>query len=617
MLDDIDIIDPHHHFWDLSRPYPWLQGPADPARFTGDDSAIRRDYLPEDYRADFASLRLVGSVHVEAGAQNGVAEARWLQQLEERSGLPSAIVAGADLRSQDAPARLEELAQLPTVRGIRHILNWHPDARYTYTDRSDLMQDPLWLANFGRLSTLGLSFDLQIYPGQMPEAARLADHHSGTSIVLNHTGMPLSRDPEAFALWRNGIRALAQRPNVTVKISGLGMTHHEWTPEAIRPYVLETIEAFGPHRAMFASNFPVDRLYSSLPELYAAFDGLTRDLPEADRRALFAETARTVYRIPRASQPRTTAARAGFAPTLAALQDSSGLLGDREALLARSQRDGYLFFRALLPSQAVLAVRHDVLSQLDAHGWIQKGSRLDDGLIDEAAINEVPDDELRPDIGISAHGYTDVQRVHSMHRLPHHPALMDLYQTLFGEDVFVHPRHIVRVMTSHHALVPTPAHQDFPLVQGSQNTWTAWFPLGNCPLELGPLSVLRGSHLNGYLPIQAAAGAGGLAAQLCDGETDWAGGDFTAGDVLTFPALTVHKALAPLTKERVRLSMDVRYQPASEPIEAKSLTNHAGVEWDAIYAGWDTEDLRYYWSRTTPRLSPWDDLLLQPGRRIC
>jgi predicted TIM-barrel fold metal-dependent hydrolase len=618
VLDDIDIIDPHHHFWDLSRAaYPWLQGPADPQRFSGDDSAIRRNYLPDDYRADFAPLRLVGSVHVEAGADDGLAEARWLQKLEGRSGLPSAIVAGADLSSPDAPARIEELSEQPMVRGVRHILNWHPDPRYAYTDRNDLMRDPRWLENFGRLSTLGLSFDLQIYPGQMPEAAVLADLHPSTNIVLNHTGMPLSPDPEAFALWRDGMKALALRPNVTVKISGLGMTHHDWTRESIRPYVLETIEAFGPQRAMFASNFPVDRLYSSLTDLYAAFDELTQDLPDADRRALFADTARTVYRIPRASQPGSPIAQASPAQALAVLHDSSALLGDRAALLTRAQRDGYLFFRGLLPRQSVLEVRHDVLSQLDAHGWIQKGTRLDDGIIDEAAINEVPEDELRADIGISAQGYTDVQRVHSMHRLPHHPALMALYRTLFAEDVFVHPRHIVRVMTSHRALVPTPAHQDFPLVQGSQTTWTAWFPLGDCPLELGPLVILRGSHMNGYLSVRQAAGAGGLSAQLCDGETDWAGGDFAAGDVLTFPSLTVHKALAPLTKRRVRLSMDVRYQPASEPIEAKSLTNHAGVDWDDIYLGWDTEDLQYYWNGTTPRLSPWDDSLLQPGRRIC
>lgn len=305
------------------------------------------------------------------------------------------------------------------------------------------------------------------------------------------------------------------------------------------------------------------------------------------------------------------------APTLEPLDDSSKLLGDRKTLLARAQRDGYLFFRGLIPREAVLDVRHDILAQLDVRGWIQHGSRIDDGLIDEAAINEVPEVELRADIGISAEGYTAVQRVHSMHRLPHHPALMALYHTLFAEDVFVHPRHIVRVMTSHRALAPTPAHQDFPLVQGSQNTWTAWFPLGDCPRDLGPLAVLRGSHLNGYLPIHQAAGAGGIGAELCDGETDWAGADFAAGDVLTFPALTVHKALAPKRRTQVRLSMDVRYQPASEPIEAKSLTNHAEADWDDIYADWETEDLQYYWRQTTPRISPWDDSLPQPGRRIC
>jgi predicted TIM-barrel fold metal-dependent hydrolase len=189
------------------------------------------------------------------------------------------------------------LAQLPLIKGVREFLNWHQDERYVYTDRNDLMGDSLWLRNFAHLATLGFSFDLQIYPHQFDQAARLASQHPDTGIVLNQTGMPIGSDPESFNHWVSGMRSLAPQPNVTAKISGLGMIYHDWTTETVRPYVTETPHAFGTKRTMFASNLPVDGLYTSLPQLYAVFDELTGDLPQTDRRAFFGETVRSVYRL--------------------------------------------------------------------------------------------------------------------------------------------------------------------------------------------------------------------------------------------------------------------------------------------------------------------------------
>lgn len=299
------------------------------------------------------------------------------------------------------------------------------------------------------------------------------------------------------------------------------------------------------------------------------------------------------------------------------LVDSTPLLQDADALAARAEVDGYLYFRGLLPRDSVIEVRRNILEVLDSEGWLAGGHDLIDGVIDDDAINLVPEDQMRLDIGISRRAYVKVQQVQSMHRLPHHPAFLSFYRQFFNEEPFVHPRHIVRVMTSHASLRPTPPHQDFPLVQGSQNTWTCWFPLGDCPRDLGPLSILRGSHRQGYLPVSAAEGAGGIGAQLCDDEDEWLSADFQAGDVLTFPALTVHRALPPQDRQRVRLSMDIRFQPASEPIEARSLSNHSDQDWAEIYAGWDSDDIQYYWKEESPRLSPWDQTLMQPGRRIC
>jgi predicted TIM-barrel fold metal-dependent hydrolase len=294
---DLDIVDAHHHLWDLSMSYPWLQSSAGELSVHGDDRAIRRNYLVPDYLEDAEPLRVRASVHIDAGAGDPVAEASWLQRVSDQNGYPHGIVAGVELDEPTVAETLETLSALPNLRGVRHILNWHPDPGLSYTDRPDIITDPAWLSGFARLSELRLSFDLQVYPSQLLQSARLAADHPDTLIVLNHAGMPVDRDADQLRLWRDGLRALAAQPNTAAKISGIGMTDHQWTVDSIRPIVLETIEAFGADRSMFASNFPVDSLYSSFQDLYAAFDAITADFSTTERRLLFADTARRVYRL--------------------------------------------------------------------------------------------------------------------------------------------------------------------------------------------------------------------------------------------------------------------------------------------------------------------------------
>lgn len=294
---DLEIIDAHHHLCDFSQSYPWLEGPAEPFRYHGDDRPLRRNYLLKDYLADTQEFNLVGSVHIENGAADPLWEAAWIQHVHDSHGLPTAQVAKASLADPDVASQLEKLAAIPTVRGIREILNWHPDPRYTHTTRPDLLTDRGWLKGFSRLAPLGLSFDLQVFSDQLEQATRLASNHPETLIILDHAGMPIQRDPDYLHHWRNGMRALAAQPNVVTKISALGTNDHSWTTASIRPLVLESIDAFGPKRAMFGSNFPVDSLYSSFSTLYAAFDEITRPMKEDERRDLFAETARRTYRM--------------------------------------------------------------------------------------------------------------------------------------------------------------------------------------------------------------------------------------------------------------------------------------------------------------------------------
>ena len=220
-----------------------------------------------------------------------------------------------------------------------------------------------------------------------------------------------------------------------------------------------------------------------------------------------------------------------------AFADSSTMLEDPRRLRARLDADGYLYIRGLIPPSAIQDVRRRVLHRLDEFGWLDRDAALNDGVIDQAAIDRIPSEELRSDIGISHSGYLGVQQLRDVHALPHHHRLITLFEHLLDGTVFVHPRHIVRVMTSHRDLHPTPPHQDFPLIQGTERTLTCWIPLGDCSFDLGPLTICEGSHAGGYRPVVEASGAGGITVQRCDDEIateTWRRGEFLAGDVLIF-----------------------------------------------------------------------------------
>jgi predicted TIM-barrel fold metal-dependent hydrolase len=298
-VDNLPIIDPHHHLYDLKTGrYPWLQDDM-LDRVFGDYSAIRRDYLIDDFREDIKNQNVVKTVHlqVEYDHNDPVAETRWLQSVADQHGYPHGIVAFADLASPNVQQTIEEHCGFPNVRGIRQCLNYHRDPVKTFIEHPHLMSDAQWQRGYALLARYDLSFDLQLYYTQMAEAVELAKKFPDTPMVLNHTGMPVDRDTDDIAEWRASMKSLASVPNVFCKISGLGMGDWNWTTDSIRPFVLDAIDAFGTERCMFASNFPVDKLFSSYDDVFNAFKAITLDLSDCERRALFHDNAERVYRL--------------------------------------------------------------------------------------------------------------------------------------------------------------------------------------------------------------------------------------------------------------------------------------------------------------------------------
>ncbi len=294
------IIDPHVHIWDLTTGlYPHFEKPS--VGLVGDNTPIARSYLLPELLAEAdgnSDIDLAGIVHVEAFPTDRVAETRYLQGLADASaaGFPQALVVNADLAADDAQAQLEAQCAFANTRGIRQVLNQHADPLYSY-GVPDHLKNPIWQRNFPLLKRFGLSFDMQLYPHQIAEALTIIDANPDVSVILNHACMPCDRSSSGLADWAAGMRQLGQRPNVAVKISGLGMLDHHWTIDSIRPYVLETLEAFTHDRVMFASNFPVDKLFSTYGELWRAFLSLTSDLSDDENAALFAGNAARLYRI--------------------------------------------------------------------------------------------------------------------------------------------------------------------------------------------------------------------------------------------------------------------------------------------------------------------------------
>lgn len=296
------VVDPHVHFWrlDLGN-QPWLENPQ--PNLLGDYSPMAHDFGPADLLTAAGEVEIAAAVHIEADAVDPVRETDWLATLPGSDGagdLPSALVVGADLSAPDAREVLErQLAASARVRGVRQILNVHADPLFDYVGRH-YMREPQWRANFALLAEFGLSFDLQLYPDQMPAAAILAAEHPDVTFVINHAGMYVDRNRiGGWRAWRDGLRALARLPNVAIKLSGFGMLDHDWSQGSIRPLIFEAIDTFGVERCLLASNYPVDGLYAGYEAIWQAYAEILSGASAAERAALFEHNARRVYRLDR------------------------------------------------------------------------------------------------------------------------------------------------------------------------------------------------------------------------------------------------------------------------------------------------------------------------------
>lgn len=298
--DAVTLVDAHHHIWDLQRNhYPWLADRPEPHFFLGPYDALKRNYLPSDYRRDSAGHNVLATVHCEAewDRDDQVGETQWLTQMHEAQGLPTAIVAHAWFHTDNAHEVLARQAASPLVRGIRSkpVTALSPDTMQPGLPGS--MQDPRWLEGLARLEGYGLSWDLRVPYWHLYEAAQVAQAFPRIPIVLNHTGFPWDRSAEGLAAWRAAMEAIAQQPNVHLKVSEFGLRDQPWDYESNRSVVRTALSIFGIERCMFASNFPVAGLRIDYDTLVRSVARMLEDRTASERYRFFVGNAAAFYRL--------------------------------------------------------------------------------------------------------------------------------------------------------------------------------------------------------------------------------------------------------------------------------------------------------------------------------
>jgi L-fuconolactonase len=284
-LASAPVIDAHHYFWKYKpADFPWI---------TTDMEALRHDHrLAElEHDLEFSGVEQVISVQCRRTDR----ENHFLiEQAKKSDGLVAGVVGWAPLDCRELRVFLDQYIHEPLLKGIREVI--------TDTADEQFLENPDFDQGIRELTRLDLAFDLMVSEQQLPAAIALADRHPDQRMVLNHCGNPLIKAGSFSESWAHDIRELARRPHVFCKISGLtagldptaGSTRHS---ELLRPWFDTVCKAFGPDRMMYGSDWPVCNLTTSYPAWLTTVDDLIFPLSEAEKTAIYQDTAMRFYQI--------------------------------------------------------------------------------------------------------------------------------------------------------------------------------------------------------------------------------------------------------------------------------------------------------------------------------
>lgn len=274
-------IDAHQHYWHPDRgDYDWMPM---------DNKTLARPYHPEDLAPMLAKHGIERTVLVQAAAT--VEETEYMLGIADATASVAAVVGWVDFENESHRAHLERLARHPKFVGVRPMIQDIPD------DDWMLRADITWA--FDAIQDLDLTFDALGFPRHLKNFHTVLSRYPGMRVVIDHCMKPQIRShtPDSFAVWADGMKALAEDTEAVCKFSGIVTESDGWTVEKLRPYFDHVIEVFGPDRLMWGSDWPVCQLEATYSEWRGAAEDLTARLTASERAAIFGGTARAFYRI--------------------------------------------------------------------------------------------------------------------------------------------------------------------------------------------------------------------------------------------------------------------------------------------------------------------------------
>lgn len=274
------IIDAHHHLWNYTPDeFSWISNGME---------LLRRDYLLDDLKPLMHENGVEGLIAVQA--RQSIEETDWLLELAARNNCLRGIVGWVPLTDPEVGSTLERLAATEKMCGVRHILQDEPDDDYM------LRED--FNAGISQLTRYALSYDILIFERHLPQTLKLVDRHPDQVFIVDHLAKPRIRD-RIVSPWRELITELAARPNVCCKISGMATEADwlNWREEDLKPYFDAVLEAFGPDRLMFGSDWPVLLPASDYSRWVTTFRRAIAHLSEDEQSWVCRQTAAEAYRL--------------------------------------------------------------------------------------------------------------------------------------------------------------------------------------------------------------------------------------------------------------------------------------------------------------------------------
>jgi L-fuconolactonase len=276
----MERIDSHHHFWFYDpKEYAWIDDRM---------SALQRNFLPEDFEPEFQSAGICGVIPVQA--HQSWRETWQLLQFANEFKFIQGIIGWLPLVDADLQRKLPTLTEHRKLKGVRYNLQDEPDPNYMLRD------------DFNRgltdLQPYGLAYDILIYEHHLPQTILFVDRHPEQVFVLDHIAKPRIADGE-LSPWQENLRELAQRPNVYCKLSGMitEANWSNWTNDQLRPYFDVVLEAFGPERLMFGSDWPVCLLAGTYDRWIDVVATFLSPLSLDEQASVWAGTARKAYNL--------------------------------------------------------------------------------------------------------------------------------------------------------------------------------------------------------------------------------------------------------------------------------------------------------------------------------